>query len=182
MFVLLLTLAAAANQPQSPPAASPAEVDPILSRLEQRGNGVKDLRCKLRYTIDDKVNLARLTKPGWILFKRAEPHDVFLIHFETTIEDGVAPKDKREWYLFKDRWLWEVKEAAKTIIKREFVAAGGKVDLFDLDAPFPVPFGQKKDQILRNFEVSLAPPAADDPPNADHLLCLPKPEPALSKD
>ena len=60
---------------------------------------------------------------------------------------------------------------------------GEKVDLFDLDtAPFPIPFGQKKDQILKNFEVKLVPPSGGDPAGTDHLMCIPKPGAAMSKD
>ena len=186
MNFLLIAMFGLMGSDVPPAGAAPGaaqDVDGILTRLEERGNGIKDLRCKVEYTIEDKINLDELTKHGSISFKRAEPHEMFLIHFEKTVQGGVGPKGRREWYLFKDRWLWEVKEATKTIIKREYVHPGEKVDLFDLDsAPFPIPFGQKKDQILKNFEVKLVPPSGGDPEGTDHLLCMPKPGVALSKD
>jgi hypothetical protein len=164
------------------PPGSAQDVEAILTRLEERGNGIKDLRCKVEYTIEDKINLDELTKNGSISFRRAEPHEVFLILFDKLVQAGIKTT-KKEWYLFKGRWLWEAKESTKSIIKREIVRPGEKVDLFDLEsAPFPIPFGQKKDQILRNFDVKLVPPAAGDPAGTDHLLCIPKPGAALSRD
>ena len=57
---------------------------------------------------------------------------------------------------------------------------GETVDLFDLEnAPFPLPFGQKKDKIKKNFDVTLVPPVAGDPPGTDHLVCMPKPDSRL---
>jgi hypothetical protein len=158
------------------------ELDGILTRLEKKGDEIHDLQCKLQYRIDDKINLDELTKYGAIRFKRAQPHDMFLIHFDRLVQDEQTTKMK-EWYLFKNRWFWEAKERSKTIIKREIVAEGEKVDLFDVEtAPFPVPFGQKKDHILKTFAVTLAPPAKGDPENTAHLVCVPKPDTGLAKD
>ena len=181
--ILLIALGVGVGLPDDPTCqqASP-EIDVILTRLEKKGDEIKDLRCQLRYRVDDKINLDELTKYGVILFKRGRPHDVFLIHFHKLVQDDI-PTKKKEWYLFKNRWLWEAKERSATIIKREVVAKGEKVDLFDLEtAPFPVPFGQKKDNILKNFDVTLAPPAEGDPEDTDHLICTPKPGTEIARD
>ena len=180
--LMLVLNAGLAQQPNVSSNGLSPEIDGILTRLEKKGDDIHDLRCKLQYRIDDKVNLDMLTKYGTIRFKRAQPHDVFLINFDRLIQDEQETKMK-EWYLFKDRWLWEAKERSKTIIKREVVAEGEKIDLFDVEtAPFPVPFGQKKEHINKTFVVSLVPPAAGDPENADHLVCVPKPGTNLAHD
>ena len=171
----------------APPADSASnrvapEIDAILTRLEKKGDEIGDLRCALEYRIDDRINLDELIKYGSIAFKRAQPHDMFLIHFHKLVQDDI-PIKKKEWYLFKNRWLWEAKERTTTIIKREIVAEGETVDLFDVEtAPFPVPFGQKKDNILKNFTVSLPPPAKGDPKDTDHLVCIPQPGTQMAKD
>lgn len=160
----------------------PPAVDAVLTRLEKKGDEIKDLRCKLEYRIDDKINLDQMTKYGAIWFKRAQPHDMFLIHFHKLVQDDI-PSRMKEWYLFNNRWLWEVKQRTTTIIMREIVAPGKTVDLFDVEtAPFPVPFGQKKDKILKSFSVSLSAPTRNDPKNTDHLVCVPKPGTSLAKD
>ena len=73
-------------------------------------------------------------------------------------------------------------ERIRQVTKREIARPGEKVDLFDLEnAPFPLPFGQNKEAILRNFDVTLVPPAGGDPPNTDHLVCVPKAESRLHR-
>ena len=164
-----------------PPADTPGasdgakeRIDRILTDLQERSDGLSDIRCKVRFVEVDRINLTTWTKVGEILFLITEPNPLFLIHFEKTETDGVAYK--QEWYLFDGTYLHEGSERLKQVTKREMVGEGEKLDLFDLEtAPFPLPFGQKKEKILRNFEVTLAAPVTGDPPNTDHLVCVPKP-------
>ncbi len=172
----------AAGEPSRNPAdaKSQAEVDAILSRLEKRGAGIADIRCRVQFVEDDRINLAKWVKQGRILFRVTEPNPHFLIHFEKTEADGVL--GKQEWYLFDGQWLYQGLERVKQVTKQEIAQPGEKVNLFDLEkAPFPLPFGQKKDTILRNFEVSLVPEQSGDPPRSDHLVCIPKPGTRLYK-
>lgn len=159
---------------------SQARIDDILTKLEQRSDEIKDIRCKVRFVDDDRINLSRRTKHGSILFLITTPNPHFLIQFDRTEVDGVL--GKREWYLFDGMWLYEVLERIKQVTKREIAREGEVVDLFDLEtAPFPLPFGQKKEAILRHFNVTLAPPAKGDPPDTDHLICIPKPNSKLRR-
>jgi hypothetical protein len=95
-------------------------------------------------------------------------------------QGGVVDRN-REWYIFDGRYLWEIKERAKNKIQHEVVAPGEKIDLFDIEeSPIPIPFGQKKDQIQKNFVVVLMSPAEGDPENTDHLICQPKADSSLA--
>ncbi|MCP4590363.1 MAG: hypothetical protein GY842_06450 [bacterium] len=180
-IVVLLAGASLLGEPIAAESVAP-EVDAILTRLEKTGDGIQGLRCALEYRVDDRINLDELAKFGAITFRRAQPHDTFMIHFHKLVQDDIATK-KKEWYLFRDRWLWEVKERTATIIKREIVAPGERIDLFDLEtAPFPVPFGQKKASILKSFVVTLAAPVKGDPPDTDHLVCVPRADTQLARD
>jgi hypothetical protein len=175
--VLIGIAAAAGGQLQTSPAAGD-RVEEILTKLQERSDGLKDIRCKVRYVEDDRINLSKHTKLGTILFLITEPNPHFLIHFDKTEADGVL--GKQEWYLFDGLWLCETLERIKQVTKRQIARPGEKVDLFDLErAPFPLPFGQKKETILRNFDVTLAPQATADPPDTDHLVCIPKAESRL---
>ena len=139
------------------PNDSTAKIDRILTQLERRSDGLKDIRCRVVFVEEDQINLTKRTKYGDILFMITELNPHFLIHFEKTAVDGVL--GKREWYLFDGRWLYEAIERVRQVTKRQIAKPGEKIDLFDLEtAPFPLPFGQKKEKILKNFEVSLAAP------------------------
>jgi len=160
-----------AGEPGGPDSS---RIDEILTRLEKRSEGLKDIRCQVKFVEDDRLNLAKRTKSGKILVLMTDPNAHFLIHFEETEADGVL--GKQEWYLFDGQWLYQGLERIKQVTKQEIAKPGEKKDMFDLEnAPFPVPFGQKKDTILRNFDVTLAAPAPGDPAETDHLVCIPKP-------
>ncbi len=168
-----------AAPPEAPTHAAPADskkerIDAILTALQQRSDGLHDIRCKVRFVEDDRVNLSKGVKVGTIRFLLSKPNPRFLIHFEKSERDGM--RGKQEWYLFDGRWLYEAIERLKQVTQREMVREGERVDLFDLErAPFPLPFGQKKETILRNFTVTLIPPRPGDPPETDHLVCVPRP-------
>jgi hypothetical protein len=166
-----------------PPDAPDADrIDVILQQLEDRGASVDDLNCRVEYTVEDTLADDKFTKFGRILYQKQEPNPNFLVYFEKMHQADIVNR-KREWYLFDGRFLWEVKEAAKNKIQHEVVEPGEKIDLFDIEAsPIPIPFGQKKAQIQKNFLVVLVSPAEGDPPDTDHLVCAPKPDSRLHKD
>ena len=177
--VLVIGACAAAPARAQPEATMRARVDQVLTALQKRSDGLTDIRCEVRFAEDDRINLSKLTKTGKIVFLITEPNPHFLIHFEKTQSaDGVV--GKQEWYLFDGRWLYQGLERLEQVTKQEVARPGEKLDLFDIEkTPFPVPFGQKKEKILKNFDVSIVPPAAGDPPTPDHLVCTPQPDSRL---
>lgn len=165
-----------------PAPSAPADVVEILDRLEQAGKDIHAIRCQVKFVTEDRLNITETTRFGSIQFKRSSPHPMFLISFDKTVADDIVLRDKT-WYLFRDRWLIEANSKSKNRIDREILSPGETADFFDLDkAPFPMPFGQKKEQILNNFNVKLMPPQVGDPKNTDHLLCRPRPESILARD
>lgn len=181
--VLLVVGIATSLLAADPPASDDvlrARIDRILTQLEERSDGLKDIRCKVVLVEDDRINLSERTKWGSILFRIVEPNPQFLIAFDRTATDGVL--GKKEWYLFDGRWLFQAVERIQQVTKQEIVRPGDRIDLFDLErTPFPLPFGQKKEKILRNFNVTLVAPSPGDPPETDHLVCIPKTDSRLAE-
>ncbi len=176
----ILVVTSLQNSTAVPPGAENERIDDILTRLEKRSDGLRDIRCQVRFVEDDRINLSKLAKTGRLLFLITEPNPQFMIHFDRTEVDGVV--GKQEWYLFDGQWLFQGLERLQQVTKQEITKPGEKIDLFDLEkAPFPLPFGQKKETILRNFMVTLASPAPGDPANTDHLVCIPKPGSAMER-
>ncbi len=174
-FVVLLALSAPVFAAESTPATSPsaARVDEILGQLQSRSDGLTDIRADVRFVEEDRVNLTTRVKIGTVTFLMAKPNPRFMIHFSRTEVDGIVGRG--EWYLFDGRWLYELVERLGQVTQREIAPPGKRVNLFDLEtAPFPMPFGQKKEAILRNFDVALIPQQSDDPSDTDHLKCTPK--------
>ena len=194
MIAMLIPLLAGAgtgfrDEPATPPVAKEEKiqsppvdprVDEVLARLQKRSDGLKDIRCDLTLVEVDNLNISERRKEGKLLFLITPENPQFLIHFEKSVVDDQLGKP--EWYLFDGYWLYEALARTKRVVKREIARAGEKVDLFDIEtAPFPLPIGQRRDKILRHFDVTLAEPAKGDPKDSDHLVCIPKPGSRLER-
>ncbi len=148
-----------------------AEVVDILDKVEARGADVNDINCKVKYTVEDRIAEDTTKRTGIIQFKKKSPNPIFLVTFDRLVQEGVVHKQHR-WYLFDGRYFSEANERSKSIIRRDVAPPGTEVDLFSIEkAPFPIPFGQRKAEILHNFDVILGP---DADPAVDHLICTPK--------
>jgi outer membrane lipoprotein-sorting protein len=178
--ILLLSLLAAAQAQTTAPATQPItpQVDQILTRLEKAGDAIKDLQAGVHHELYQIIPDDRQTKLGFIRFRAAAgKNDArFMISFDTLIHEDLKLRQK-EWFCFNGKWFREIREQTKTAIDREVVAPDEKVDPFKLgEGPFPLPFGQKKADILKNFNVTWVKPEKIDPPATDHLILIPKPE------
>jgi len=161
-------------------SADAAKIDAILTQLEKRSDGLKDISCKIRFEDDDQINLAKNIKIGTLKFMVTDTNPRALVHFDRVQIDGTLRK--QEWYLFDGRFWYEAIERLHQVTKREIVHAHERFNPFDLEtAPFPMPFGQKKSTILRNFDVSLIAPGPGDPTHTDHLRLVPKPGSKLAR-
>lgn len=155
--------------------------DEILDRLESQGAAIKGLKCKLHYeyVMREPVE-SRHIKEGDLLFTRGEPNSKFLVHFKKKIADGVV-SESGEYFAFDGRWLTERNDRSRKIIKREIAREGEKTDPFRIGhGPFPLPFGQKRGDILKNFKVTLQPFTLGDPLQSRHLNCVPIPNTDLA--
>ena len=153
----------------------------ILERHEKRGDSIKTLRCDVAYREDDRINMREVLKEGGTLtLLITEDNPKIFVHFKKCWVDKTG--GKQEWHLFDGEWWHEAFERLRQVTSRQLVRPGERFDPFDIEtAAFPLPFGQKKDKLLRNFDVTLATPAQGDPEHTDHLIFTPKPDSRLAK-
>ncbi|MFA5864289.1 MAG: hypothetical protein WC975_06335 [Phycisphaerae bacterium] len=173
----------ATSQPAATQAAISPQVDTILDRLEKAGDAIKDLGANVNHELYQIIPDDRQVKRGLIRYRAAAngKNARFMIYFDTLIHEDLKINQK-EWFCFDGRWLREIREQTRTAIDREVVAPDEKVDPFKLgEGPFPLPFGQKKADILRNFNVTWVKPEQTDPPASDHLILIPKPQTKFTK-
>lgn len=178
----LLFLTALALWPGEGLAGSRPTVETILERVEARGQSVNDIRCKVVFTVVDRIADDKVERQGEIIYKKKSPNPLFMITFNKTVQEGVVKREKF-WYLFDGRWFIEATERARSIIKRDIAPPGTEIDLFSIEkAPFPIPFGQKKDDILAHFDVTFGAGGKDLAEETDHLICTPKQDSRMARD
>jgi len=181
----LLAADVAASQPASRPATASASapagesLDPavavILDRLERKGDQIDSIEAQIEYIKIDPVLNDKQEYKGILRFKELKPNPKFYIEFDTFKQEGITRKSK-QWHVFDGQWYIEARESTKTIEKTEIVRPGETVEVFKLGhGPFPLPFGQKKADIVKHFTVKLVKSEPKDPPNCDHLECTPRP-------
>jgi len=149
-----------------------AAVDRLLDRLEKRGEGVHALSARLQADFHDLVADDKQTKQGSLWFRRDKPNPKFKVIYDKSIYEDYQVADVHE-YLFDGRWLIEKHDKSRTYVRREIVAEGETIDPFRIGGPFPLPFGQRKAEILEHFTATLLPRSPKDPPGTDHLKLVP---------
>ena len=171
------------NQPAAQTAGSQqGRVEAVLDRLEQSGLDLKDLQAELKYSILQLIK-ANPGDPddiesfvGTIKLSKASEPPAFFIHFKRKSEGRVPVwlDDQQQWFIFDGMWLTHASQGGQSIRQEQIIREGESTELFRLGkGPFPMPFGQKKKDILEQFEVRLG-GSTDELPSCDHLICIPK--------
>lgn len=179
-IMILVAAAAVAGGRAEEPVGKPDEVvDKILSRLEQRD--VHDLRASVRWVltyenpIEADENDPGDVKLGKLWYKELDPVPKFLVHFT----DRIVANRKRtldERHMFDGRWYIEVNPRAKSVTRREIRTADDTRNPYKLgEGVFPLPFGQSRADIEREFTITRVENRADDPGNTDRLHLVPRP-------
>jgi outer membrane lipoprotein-sorting protein len=98
-----------------------------------------------------------------------------------TTENG-EHRARRLVYLLDGRNLIERNYDTRTQITRQVLKPGEKVNLLKLgEGPFPLPIGQERAEVLKQFNVQKAEPKTDDPPDSLHIILTPVPNTPFAK-
>jgi hypothetical protein len=170
----LASMVVSLGSPSQAAADENQDLDAVLDRLERAGENIHDIRSNLVFETFNTVLEDRIIKTGILLYKKQKPNAMFLVRFDRIHQGGVS-SESREWHLFDGRWYTEARQTTRQIIRREIVRDNEEINPFELGkGPFPLPFGQKKAELVKLFDIELEPPAAGDPPQTAHLRCEPK--------
>jgi len=159
-----------------------AGVDPILDALERRGRDLQSLHADVTLTETDAALGGTTSRSGWFaLQNRADGSTRAHIVFDRKTVDTKASSEKIEYLLdggkLIDRNYSRKKQSTRTILR-----PGEKMNLLKLgEGPFPLPIGQKRQDVLEQFDVQKIALASDDPPGTVHLQLTPKERTALAR-
>jgi len=128
----------------------------VLDKLEKLGQTVKDLQAELVLEELETLVDDRITKEGKLYYQQEKKKIRFRISFEKTRYDGPAFAD-REDFVFADGWLRHRQERGAREDRYQVTRAGQpSKDLMRIGkSPLPILIGQKTEEVLKRFEVSL---------------------------
>jgi hypothetical protein len=162
-------------------AATKPEADPkaraVLDRLAAAGEKYTTLRADVEYKVDSRLTGDTETRTGRVAYQKKTPDQPskFRVSFETLrLGQGRRTKELVD-YIFDGAWLIIAKHRQKTLTRIQVAAKGEKVEPLKIGkGPFPMPFGQKADEVVKYLEVTTRKPHKDDPKNTEYLKLVPR--------
>jgi len=173
--VAVATALAAESAPTQAPAEAPPapEVVQVLDKMDAAGKDLKTVRAKFDYELNQTLYEDIQKRKGNLAYETPNR-----LRFEFT--------DKpQETFVFDGRTLYNKKDATRQLIIWELRLPDEKpLESLELGkAPFPLPFGQKKEQVLKFFSVSRdAKEEAADKEGRAVLILVPKKDTQMAKD
>jgi outer membrane lipoprotein-sorting protein len=167
---------AAAPGTAAPNTAVPPEpsIDDVLDALDRCGQDLAGFDASVKLTETDNQLQSATTRTGKVWLQKKGPNDARLrVMFDKTLEEKNVRNEKIE-YMLDGAWLIERDYKKHNQTRRQVLRPGEKINLFKLgEGPFPMPIGQKKEDVKKQFEVRKAKPARDDPPGTVHIILKP---------
>jgi outer membrane lipoprotein-sorting protein len=164
---------AQATRPAALTAESPT--DTVLDALDVVGRDLRSFSASVRLAETDAIAQDTVARTGTTIYQATAPGEARMrITFEQRIQDGAVQAQKIE-YLLAGGWLVDRNYARKVEVNRQVLRPGEKINLLKLgEGPFPLPIGQPKDEVYKQFEVKKVAAAAGDPQGTVHLELKPK--------
>ncbi len=166
---------------RAPVRSQPApDVDPdawaILERLEEAGEKYATLRAELDYQVDSRMTGEKEARTGEVAYQRKTEKQPakYRVLFETLrLDEGPRMKRKVD-YIFDGRFVIRDNYKIKTRTKGEVSPQARKNALQIGKGPFPVPFGQKAEEVIQYLQPTTRKPDEKDPANTDYLKLVPR--------
>ena len=162
---------AAQGQPVAPfvPQGEFKTADDLLITLEKADAGLKTFDAEIMYDRRFALQGDEHIRTGKIFFS-SEPEPAqgagavggasrkrtFAVKFDHLVIDG-KQSDEPQTFIFDGQWFIEKKDAEKRFTKHQIALPGQHADPLKLgEGPFPIPIGQKRDDIAARYENRLA--------------------------
>lgn len=177
LLMLVCSIAAHAEVPLGPAS----KLDEILDALDRRGKELKDFSADVAlHTVDDRTgqDTAQL---GKVVFQRREADEgrIRVSFDKKRIDEGTGgqpvTQEQKLDYVLDNGWLTDRDYKKKLEVRRQVLRPGQKMNLLKLgEGPFPLPIGQDKDEVKRQFDATKVEATKDDPAGTVHVKLVPK--------
>ena len=167
--------AAQAATTRPAPLSAQSSVDQILDALDARGENIRDFSAKVILTDTDESSGDSTVNIGTVVLRRKSADDarIRVAFTERRLGDKIFPADHQ--YTLDNGILDDRDYLKKHQTRTQVLKPGQKLDLFKLgQGPFPLPLGQKREDVLKLFDVAKVDPTNDDPPGTVHIRLTPK--------
>lgn len=139
-----------------------ADADALLTALETADAGIETLTSRINYRKFFAIQSDEQERRGTLYFKSGrDESDLAMRRFAITFNELIVAgrrESREQHYAFDGQWVIEKTPADRQFTKRQVVPPGERFDPLKIgEGPFPVPIGQRKDDILARFDAILVP-------------------------
>ncbi|MFI4873109.1 MAG: peptidase MA family metallohydrolase [Phycisphaerales bacterium JB061] len=140
-----------------------ADLAELLDALETADANIEKLSAKILYEREYALAGDLQTRDGSVSFVVSEKPEggksrAFAVVFDTTIIGERSEPDGRT-FVFDGQWLTERIPEEKLVLRRQVAPPGADFDPLKIgEGPLPLPLGQKKADILANYNATMLPP------------------------
>jgi outer membrane lipoprotein-sorting protein len=162
--------------------APDASVDQVLDALKVRGDTLHTFRADVTLTTVDQSTGDSSGESGTVIFQRFGDGDGRIRVDFTRSTRGDRTFVIGKHYTLQKGWLIDRDDDKKTEDRKQVTRPGEKINLLKLgDGPFPLPIGQDKQEVYKDFDVGKPAAAKDDPAGTVHIRLKPKAQADLSR-
>ncbi len=177
------------NRPQTQPTPVTAPAEPtsqrasaftmrLLEDLEAAGEKHKTIRANIIYKVENPTLGDSEQREGWVAFSRSSKTKPakFRVHFDTLSHPPGPKKRARIDWAFDGTWLTHAVHKTRQMTRYQIAAKGQKVEPLRIGkGPFPMPLGQKRNDILEHFEAAGRDAAKGEPTGTVYLNLTTRP-------
>jgi outer membrane lipoprotein-sorting protein len=165
---------------EQPPLAADAPLDTVLDALDALGKNLQDFSADVALHTTDMRTGEDTAQIGTIIFQnRNGAGSRIRVAFEKkVVDDGNGPKITQKQkldYVLEGGWLTDRDYQKKLEVRRQVLKPGQQMNLLKLgEGPFPLPIGQDKAEVKKQFTPEKVESGKDDPANTIHVRLTPK--------
>jgi len=165
----------------------------LLDKLEARCWNLQSFQAKMVYEKEQRLIDTKTIQNGRLYYQVQQDQEGetvrFMLHFtdlqEVDLEEDQAYPVIRfdEHYFFDGKWVVRRNSRTKTIERWEMSKEPARRETFRLGkGPFPLPFAIRRDDVLKEFDVSLIEDEGKKSKQEAHLRLVPKKESRFAEE
>ena len=152
-----------------------SSVEDTLQALDEVGKDLKSFTADVKLLENDLISQDTTSRSGKAIYQKKGDETRMRVSFDKRTQDNVTQEQKID-YLLDKGWLVDRNYARKLEVNRQVLRPGEKINLLKLgEGPFPLPIGQKPEEVQKQFDVKRVELATNELPDAVHLQLTPKP-------
>jgi outer membrane lipoprotein-sorting protein len=182
LLLTILFLTPAFAQPTTAPSTQPltkdSSIDDILDALDARGKDFKTFTADVKQSDSDTTFADVTSKSGKVWYQDLGDGKARIrVSFDSVQHNDSPPKkDQVDYELIDGKLIYRNYQTHKQDT-RQIIRPGEKINLLKLgEGPFPLPIGQPKDEVHKQFDVKKPDATKDDPANTVGLQLTPNPD------